>query len=164
MLMTEDTREMLNRLLQLLFDGNARIDNFVYNLSYHHKNNLAEAMHKPVAHELPVWADMISDKMDELNARQVRYGLSDHTEELNTVEVFEGLYNYFNSLRINVNKAIEEADDNGDAEVRIFLEDFLNNKVTRFYKQAEEWLDAAKRLNEDTLNIHIADYTHYLKK
>ena len=51
---------------------------------------------------------------------------------------------------------------NGDDEVRIFAEGFLED-VSLFVKQAEEWINAAKVLDPQDLNIHISDYTHFIK-
>lgn len=163
MLMIEKTEESLNRILQMLFGGNAIIDNLCYNLQHLHLNNLAEALHAPVAHRLPELADEVSDFVDQLGGRSVRYGTSDYDEEYGTAkEVFSQLSNYFEELRKDIILSIDDADMNDDVEVRIWLENFLVEKVLPLRKQAAEWLDATDRLSDDELNIHIADYTHYL--
>ena len=163
MLMTKKTEESLNRLLQELFEGNAIIDNLVYNLIYHGYNELGDAIHKPVAHKLPEMADEISDLIDRMGGRPVRYGLETHNEVLAEVPaVFTKLNEYFLSLRIILNKLIEDADMEDDAEVRIYLEDFLNRMVMPYVRQSEEWKKAADRLASDTFNIHIKEYTHYI--
>lgn len=164
MLMDKRTEESLNRLLQELFDGNAIVDNLVYNLIYNGYNELGEAIHKPVAHKLPEWADNISDLIDQMGGRSKRYGLEDHKDDIKEVkDVFKELNNYFLRLREIVNKIIENVDMVGDAEVRIFLEDFLNKMVMPYVRQSEEWEKASERLSADTFNIHIKEYTHYIK-
>nr|DAQ20995.1 MAG TPA: Neutrophile activating protein [Caudoviricetes sp.] len=164
MLMDKRTEESLNRLLQELFDGNAIVDNLVYNLIYNGYNELGEAIHKPVAHKLPEWADSISDLIDQMGGRSKRYGLEDHKDDIKEVkDVFKELNNYFLRLREIVNKIIEDVDMVGDAEVRIFLEDFLNKMVMPYVRQSEEWKKASERLSADTFNIHIKEYTHYIK-
>lgn len=164
MLMTGKTEESLNRILQLLFGGNARVDNLCYNLQYLHLNNLAEALHAPVAHRLPELADEVSDFMDQLGGRPVRYGNPDCNEKYdNAKEVFSQLFDFFEELRKDIILSIDDADMNDDVEVRIWLENFLVEKILPFRKQAAEWLDATDKLSDNELNIHIADYTHYLK-
>ena len=147
MLITEKTEESLNRILQVLFGGNAKIDNLCYNLQHLYLNNLADALHTPVAHKLPELADHVSDFMDKLGGRPVRYGTAD----------------YFEELRKDVILSIDDADMNDDVEVRIWLENFLVEEILPLRKQAAEWLDATNKLTDSELNIHIADYTHYLK-
>ena len=164
MLITEKTEESLNRILQVLFGGNAKIDNLCYNLQHLYLNNLADALHTPVAHKLPELADHVSDFMDKLGGRPVRYGTVDYSEKYeNAKEIFSQLSNYFEELRKDVILSIDDADMNDDVEVRIWLENFLVEEVLPLRKQAAEWLDATDKLTDSELNIHIADYTHYLK-
>ena len=163
MKMSEQTRESLNRFVQELFNGNARIDNLYYNLTYKNQARLADSIHEPVAHVLGEWADEVTRLMDRLGARAVRYGLEDHNKEYGVKEVFADLSQYFEHLGIVAGKIIEDADMSGDIEVRIFMEDFLNRRILPFRKQAEEWRQASEVLDENTFNIHVDDYTHYLK-
>ena len=164
LLMTEKTQESLNRVLQVLFNGNAKIDNLCYNLQHLHLNNLADALHAPVAHRLPELADDVRDFMDKLGGRAVRYGVSDYKEEYkNAKEIFPQLSDYFEELRKDVILSIDDADMNDDVEVRIWLENFLVEEILSMRKQAAEWLDATDKLGDSELNIHIADYTRYLK-
>ena len=164
MLMTEKTEESLNRILQVLFGGNAKIDNLCYNLQHLYLNNLADALHTPVAHKLPALADQVSDFMDKLGGRSVRYGTVDYSEKYeNAKEIFSQLSNYLEELRKDIILSIDDADMNDDVEVRIWLENFLVEEILPLRKQAAEWLDATDKLTDSELNIHIADYTHYLK-
>lgn len=164
MLITPKTEESLNRLLQLLFGGNAKIDNLYYNLQAKSLNNLANAIHIPVAHVLPEMADKVSEMMDSLGARPVRYGSPDHNKKYDQAkDIFLELKNYFEELRVSIIRAIEDADLNDDVEVKIWLENFLVADILKYRKQAAEWLEAANWLDEQSFNIHIADYTHYIK-
>ena len=164
MLMTEKTEESLNRILQILFGGNAKIDNLYYNLQHLYLNNLADAIHVPVAHKLTELADKVSDLIDQLGGRPVRYGTTDYSEKYeNAAKVFSQLSNYFEELRKDVILSIDDADMNDDVEVRIWLENFLVEEVLPLRKQASEWLNATNKLIDSDFNIHIADYTHYLK-
>ena len=164
MLITEKTCESLNRILQLLFGGNAEIYNLCYNLQYMHLNNIASALHEPVAHKMPELADEVSDFMDQLGCRAVRYSIGDHDAKYESAaDIFSQLAKYFEELRKDIIIAIDDADMNDDVEARIWLENFLVEKVLPLRKQAAEWLDASGKLSDEELNIHIADYTHYLK-
>lgn len=161
--MQEKTVEMMNRFLQFLFNGNALIDNICYNLKFNNYARIEEAIHDPVAHVMGKWADEVSDLMDELGARPVRYALPDNVEEMEPEACLERLVLFFEELRVNVIKAIESAEEAGDYEVKIFFEDFLVNKIVLYRKQAFEWCDAIKDIGADSLNVHIKDYTSYLK-
>ena len=161
--MENSTIEMLNRFLQFLFNGNAIIDNICYNLKHRNYARLEAAVHGPVAHLMGAWADEVSDLMDELGARPVRYALPDNVEELEPAACFDKLAAYFDELRGIVAKAIAAAEDSGEIEVKIFLEGFLEQKVIPYRKQAIEWRDAAKKIGADALNVHIGDYTSYIK-
>lgn len=161
--MEETTIEMMNRFLQYLFNGNAVIDNVCYNLKYKNYARIEGAIHGPVAHIMGAWADEVSDLMDELGARPVRYALPDNVEEMDPEACLERLVSYFEGLRANTIKAIEAAEEAGDMEVKLFFEEFLSNKIVKYRKQAIEWRDAIKTIGADSLNVHIEDYTSYLK-
>lgn len=161
--MESTTVEMLNRFLQALFNGNALIDNVCYNLKYRNYARLEGAIHGPVAHLMGAWADEVSDLMDELGARPIRYALPDNVEDMEPEQCFEKLVLFFDDLRSKVAKAIEVAEEAGDLEVKLFFENFLTDKVIKYRKQAIQWRDAIKSIGADTLNVHIEDYTSYIK-
>ena len=161
--MEQNTTEMLNRFLQFLFNGNATIDNVCYNLKYKNYARIEGAIHGPVAHIMGVWADEVSDLMDELGGRPVRYALPDNIEEMSPEEALEKLVRYFDELRANAIKTIEAAEDIGEYEVKIFFENFLNEKIVPYRKQAIQWRDAIKSIGAESLNVHIEDYTSYIK-
>lgn len=160
--MEQNTEKMLNRFLQILFNGNAVLDNVCYNLKHKGYARLESAIHGPVAHLMGAWADQVSDLMDELGGRPVRYALPDNIEELSPEEALGKVAAYFDDLGGVVAKAVVAAEESGELEVKVFLEDFALNKVAKYRKQAHEWLDAVNRLGADTLNVHIGDYTSYI--
>ena len=161
--MEESTKEMMNRFLQYLFNGNAVIDNICYNLKYRNYARIEAAIHGPVAHIMGAWADEVSDLMDELGARPVRYALPDNDEDLEPQACMDKLVSFFDGMRSNVVKAISAAEDAGDVEVKLFFENFLLDKVVLYRKQAIQWRDAMQSIGANSLNVHIEDYTSYLK-
>ena len=161
--MDNTTVEMLNRFLQFLFNGNAIIDNICYNLKHRNYARIEGAIHGPVAHLMGAWADEVSDLMDELGERPVRYALPDNVEDMGPEQCMERLVSYFDGLRVNVAKAIDVAEESGDLEVKLFFENFLLDKVVRYRKQAIQWRDAVKEIGADSLNVHIEDYTSYIE-
>jgi len=163
-MISKETLEMTNRYIKELFNGNARIDNLYYNLASKYYINLANAIHLPVAHKLPEWADELTDLVDKMGGRPVRYGCPDFTEEYDVKEAFANLADLFDGLRQKAITMIEELEGNGqDCEIRIFMEDFVHNVLVDYCKQAEEWKIASERLSENDFNIHIGEYTHYIK-
>ena len=163
MRMTLNSYNNMNELVRKCFDANAIIDNLAYNLDFYYYNQIAEVVHHKVAHVMPVWADIVSDKMLELSARPVRKGIGEYDVDIpNLKEIFKILLETFYDIREFTRNLIESADMNGDDEVRIFGEEFLM-RVSPFIKQAEEWVNASERLNENELNIHFDLYTHFIK-
>ena len=160
--MEETTLEMMNRFLQYLFNGNAIIDNICYNLKYRNYARIEAAIHGPVAHLMGAWADEVSDLMDELGERPVRYSLPDNIENMEPEACLERLVAFFDGLKSNVAKAIDAAEEAGDIEVKLFFENFLTDKVIKYRKQAIQWRDAIKKIGADSLNVHIEDYTSYV--
>lgn len=160
--MDKEMQEVMNRFLQFLFNGNAVMDNICYNLKYKGYARLEAAIHEPMAHKMGAWADTASDLMDELQARPVRYSLPDNIEELDATECFEKLVAYFEELHTIALKAISVAEEIGEIEAKLYFEHFIEDKLTRYRRQAIEWRDAIKAIGADSLNVHIADYTSYL--
>jgi hypothetical protein len=162
--MNQETAEVFNRFLQVLFNGNAAIDNICYNLKYKGYARIEAAIHGPMAHEMGAWADEVSDLMDELGGRPVRYALPDNVKEADAGECLDDLVSYFEELKAVTIKAIEAFDEYGEVAAKVFFEDFLRSKVAVYLRQAIEWRDAFKAMGADSLNVHIAAYTSYLKK
>lgn len=153
----------MNALAAMCFNANAVIDNLAYNLDYHYYNQIAEVVHLHVAHVMPEWADLITDQMLQLSARPVRLDINGYdTDYEDLKEIFKVLLETLQEIHSFTKDLIESADMSGDDEVRIFGEEFLM-EVSPFIKQAEEWLNAANIMDAHTLNIHIHDYTHFIK-
>ena len=153
----------MNALAAMCFDANASIDNLAYSLDYHYYNKIAEVVHLHVAHIMPEWADLVTDQMLELSARPVRLNINGYNKDYEDVkDVFAALLETLMGISSFTKDLIESADMSGDDEVRIFGEEFLM-KVSPFIKQAEEWSNAAKIMDPNSLNIHIKDYTHFIE-
>ena len=163
MRMSNKSYNNMNALAAMCFDANASIDNLAYSLDYHYYNKIAEVVHLHVAHIMPEWADLITDQMLELSARPVRLNINGYNKDYEDVkDVFAALLETLMGISSFTKDLIESADMSGDDEVRIFGEEFLM-KVSLFIKQAEEWSNAAKIMDPNSLNIHIKDYTHFIE-
>lgn len=162
-LIAQETESALNHLLQHLFLGNALLDNVYYNLKSMYYDNLADAIHEPVAHKLPELADEVTDMMFNLGAKPVRLGLADCTEQYSDASAaFKHIVEYFSKLKDGVKSTIEMADYKDDTEVCIWLEEFLDEEIIPMLKQADEWSTICDRIGSNSFDIHIKDYTHYL--
>lgn len=162
MRMSMESYNKLNELAGKCFDANAVVDNLAYSLDYHYYNEIAKIVHLRVAHKLPEFADMITDKMLELSARPVRVDIKGYAEDYEELEkIFDALYTTMRGILEDTRKLISIADLNEDDEVRIFCEEFLT-MVSPYVKQAEEWMNAAKIMEAHTLNVHIKEYTHFI--
>lgn len=163
MRMSKESYAKMNQLLGKCFNANAVIDNLAYSLDFHYFSEIAKVVHLRVAHIMPEWADLISDKMLELSARPVRVDIKGYAEDYEDLQkVFSVLHETVSEILEDTRKLVGAADLNGDDEVRIFCEEFLM-RVSPFVKQAEEWKNAAEHLDPQTLNIHINQYTHFIE-
>ena len=162
MRMSNESYEGMNNLTAMCFNANAVIDNLAYSLDYHYYSRIANVVHHSVAHAMPALADQITDQMLKLSARPVRKDINGYVEDYETPkEVFQVLLQTLEGIRQYTKDLIEIADMNEDDEVRIFAEDFLM-KIMCYVKQSEEQIDAASKMDANTLNIHIDDYTHFI--
>lgn len=163
MRMTINSYNKMNELVRRCFNANAIVDNLAYNLDFYYYNQIAEIVHKKIAHLLPEWADIVSDKMLELSARPCRKDINGYEEDYKEVkEIFQVLSYTLLDIREFVKDLIESSDMDGDDEVRIFGENFLD-MLSPYIKQADEWLNASMKLSPEELNIHIAQYTHFIR-
>lgn len=163
MRMSINSYNSMNSLATLCFEANAIIDNLAYSLDYHFYNEIGNIVHHNVAHVMPMWADIVTDQMLVLGGRPVREALNGYAQDYDNLEdIFNTLHSVFLSLRDNVRGMIENADMDGDDEVRIFGEDFLQNHLSKFIKQSEEWINASKNMDANRLNVHIKEYTHFI--
>ena len=163
MRMSKESYDRLNQLIGKCFNANAVVDNLAYCLDFHYLNEIGKVVHLCVAHKLPELADMISDKMLELSARPIRVDINGYTEDYAELpQIFGVLFDTMKEILENTRELVNVADINEDDEVRIFCEDFLM-KISVYVKQAEEWVNASNKMDAHTLNIHIKDYTHFIK-
>lgn len=146
MLMTEDTRNALNDLVAACFDMNAFCDNLTYNLGAYDYKQIENILHERVAHSYPVLSDTITDMMLSLDARPVRNGIPTYDKDYrgNIVELFDDHERKTNEFRDKIVRTLELAELNGDTEVKLALEDFLEDFVP-YRKQAEIWARYAHR-------------------
>lgn len=159
---SETSYKQLNKLATLCFDANAVFDNLAYNLDYYFYTKIAKVVHLSVAHVMPEWADIITDKMLELGLRPTRGDISAYEDDIKDVKsIFERIHDTLMNLRKYCCELISTADLNDDDEVRIFGEEFLTY-ITPFIKQTEEWLNAVAGLGASDLNIHIKEYTNFI--
>lgn len=162
MRMSRESYERLNALTAMCFDANAVFDNLAYVLDYHYFSNISKVVHLQVAHVMPQWADLITDKMIELSARPVRKPIGGYEKDYQELtEIFTVMLNKLEEIRGSVRGLIDSADIDGDDEVRIFAEEFLT-VISPYIKQAEEWGNASKVLGAQEFNIHILNYTHFI--
>ena len=84
------------------------------------------------------------------------------TENNNLFKIFNVLFETLSEIREKTRELIESSDLDGDDEVRIFAENFLDI-MSPYIKQAEEWLNASQSLTAAEFNIHIQDYTHFIR-
>lgn len=165
MLMSEETREQLNELVKISFDANAVVDNLAYNLAYYDYPNIEKIIHGSFAHKFPVFADILTDMMLELDARPVRKAIFAHEEDYegNLVKIFEDNLNMCEEYRRAIIQVIEVAELNEDYEVKIKLEEFLSMFNT-YRKQASVWYKYAKRYENDhkAFDVHFSDFTKYI--
>ena len=163
MRMSNKSYNNMNTLAAMCFDANAVFDNLAYCLDYHYYNNAAKTVHLKVAHVMPEWADLITDKMLHLSARPVRLAIGSYSEDYEELKgMFEVMVRTLEKIRTFTIEMIESADMAGDDDVRIFGEEFLVI-VLPYLKQAEEWLNAASRLDSTQLDLHFEKYTHFIK-
>lgn len=163
MRMSINSYNKMNILLGKCFNANAVIDNLAYNLDYYYFNEIAKIVHLKVAHVMPELADMVSDKMLELSARPVRVEIGGYQEDYsNLTAIFNVLGETLEDLRVYTKELIEFADMEGDDEIRIFAENFLDI-MSPYIKQSEEWIHASEALSPAEFNIHIKEYTHFIE-
>lgn len=162
MLISEQTKNQLNELLQYSFDANAAVDNYAYNLAFYHYPNIEEIVHKHFAHKFPQFADVISDMMIRLDARPIRKALPDHIEDFDgdLYKIFEDILGLCNTYRQSIINTIVVAELNEDYEVKIRLEEFLIS-FEIYRKQADVWFKYAERYKGDykSFDVHFEDIT-----
>lgn len=155
-------------ILGHMFELNSITDNVAYNMNFHYLNKMGDIYHLSFAHLFPgnSFADGLSDKMLELNARPIRPAMAEHSEEYQDAAAgFDVTAVAVKSLEKEIGDMIiylESDRSAGNDSLRLFFENMLENQVTKVRKQADEWVDASHKLTEQTLNIHFEDYCHFI--
>ena len=144
MYMSQPTYEKLNDFLQKCFQMNSYCDNLAYNMSNLNMINAEKLFHTKFAHAFPEFADTISDMMVKLDAQPQRQALNANTEYYGDFKtLFNDLKEHVNQYRLEIFGVIEEADINGDLEVKVTMEQFLYQFVT-YLNQASTWYKQSK--------------------
>ena len=123
---SEETCAKMNSLATKCFELNAEFDNLAYSLEYNYFHQIANIIHYHIAHIMPEFADLITDKMLELSVRPVRQNISGYGKEYtNVLAAFISLRDAMYSFRSGIKDLIYTADMNEDDEARIFAEELL---------------------------------------
>lgn len=148
MYITEGTYNALNSLLGSCFQMNSVCDNIAYNLGYAKMVSAEPIFHEKFAHAFPGLADDVSGLMLRMEARPVRYALHEDIAEYRDIEdMFASLKEYVDGFRKEIISVIEIADVNDDYEVKISMEEFLNNfKI--YLDQVNTWYLKARQYGE----------------
>lgn len=165
MRVSEATINKMQLLLKDFFNANAKSDNIAYWLGYNYYNKIEKVYHEQWAHAFPSdkFADGLSDFMLKIDVRPVRIGLETHDRDYETlVEVFEDNKALAEELVNSIHELVEIAEINEDVEVKIFAEE-LCLVALNYLKQAEEWVHVAKTTTAADMNIHIEEYTNFIK-
>lgn len=158
------TCDKLNQLLYLSFDCNAMADNFAYNIDFMCYPNIANIYHHSFAHLFPQLADEISDLMIKLDARPIRKATNSYdTQYFDLISIFKDSDTMTEKYRQAIKSTIDVADYNGDYEVRIALEDFLEDFLP-YVKQSSVWARKAEEYKEKPaqFDVHFARLTPFI--
>ena len=149
-LISEETKNKLNDLLTHSFLLNMICDNAVYQIDYDVYSKAAGVTHEKYAHYWPVAADMISEKMIQLNSKPVRGNLTVEYKDYggDLAAIYKDIAEATDAYRKDIIDTIEIADLNEDIEVRIFCENFLE-AITPYRKQADVWATEAERYKDN---------------
>lgn len=165
MLMTQETYDKLNILIAKTFEMNAFADNIAYNIDFSQYPRTGAIYHEAFAHHFPEIADTLSNLMIKLDARPVRHSLPGYTDDYNgnIVKMFEDTLTMCDIYRQEIISVIETAEDNGDIEVKIALEEFLLEFLP-YKKQAGVWATQANRYEENykAFDARIPTFTTFI--
>lgn len=164
MLMSQETYNKLNELLERCFSMNSFSDNVAYNLGFYDYRNMESIYHTQWAHFFTgdKMADALSDMMLSLDARPIRLPVAGYERDYegNLVEMFDDNLRAAEEFRTAIVQTLEVAELNEDTEVKLALEDFLMEFVP-YRKQAEVWARYAHRYegNERSLEQRFGNLT-----
>lgn len=162
MQISKETVDKINWLMGEFFSANACLDNMVYNLGSLDYVHMEDIVHTKVAHWAPDAADSLSDLLLEFDARPVRVPVPGYEKDYqgDVVAIFDDMLSLMNELINDTRATIDVAELNDDVEVKLELEDFLEDLVP-YMAQARLWARTAKRYkgNEIAFDIHFAQFT-----
>ena len=139
------TQDKLNDLVSFTFKQNSIADNAVYFLEFKKLENIAEILHHTYAHAFGTLADEITDFAKTQDIRIYRKGFSGDTKDFEDLtEVFGELLERFEEYQELILEAIEVAENNGDIDVKSFLEDY-SLRMGKYYNQLRIWVVKAEQ-------------------
>lgn len=156
------TQEKLNDLISLTFKQNSIADNAVYFLEFKKMENIAEAVHHTYAHVFGSLADEITNFAKTQDIRIYRKGFEGDTRDFkNIIEVFVELLERFEEYQEFILEAIEIAENNGDIDVKTFLEDY-SLRMGKYYNQLRIWLVKSEQYGDNygPFDASFASFIH----
>ena len=164
MAVAEQTAEKMQTLLQKFFDANAISDNIAYWLGFNYYNNIEKIYHEKWAHAFTgeIFADGLSAFMLKCDVRPVRKGLETHDKNFEMLDAaFTENRVMIEDLELAIRNLIETAEFNDDMQVKLYAED-LSLTILNYVKQAKEWEHIAQVRASYDVDIHFAEYTHFI--
>lgn len=153
-LMQDELNEMINKLMQSMFNANAIADNIAYQLeNVFFMPNASDIVHHNFAHLFPVLADKVNKIQILRDSRGVRKPVVGAETQFQTAyECFHELMLSALDVEKHFNQAIDMCDDFDAKAVRIWLEN-LYVEMIPLTKQSVVWCNKAEQ---------FADYCHKL--
>lgn len=162
MLISEETKDKLNEILTHSFLLNMICDNLVYQIDYENYPQTSSIVHENFAHYWPVVADQWSELMIKLNALPKRGKLEAETPDFegDLAKIFAEIARATEEYRQNIQRLIEIADLNEDAEVKLTAEEILL-QIMPYRKQADIWATVASRYKDNykSFDARIKSFT-----
>ena len=151
------TVECIQDLVDLLFHGNAILDNVAYATdTYLNTPKLSAFIHHSISHILPLLADDITDYGKQNNDVFHRGAIPEESKEFtDIIDCLQDMYNLFLDIRKQVKLCIKTAIANDDTDFEDFLRDFNYNKLSIYIKQSKTLLEGAKQYKLDN---NLADF------
>lgn len=147
---SESTEKLLNELLTMSFQGNSVADNVAYWLDFNQYVRAQDIFHHKYAHKFPEFADQISDLMTKIGVRPYRGALTENSDDYDThAQAFQAIRDFMEKYRLKAIQVIEEAEMNGEVEVKIAIEEFLSQLIV-YYKQVNIWEEKAIEITDNS--------------
>ena len=156
------TKSFINDLVALTFKQNSIADNAVYFLEYKKFETIADIVHHSFAHLFGGLADEITDFIKTQNVRVYRKGFEGDTRDFEKIEdIFVELLDRFEEYQDFILDGIAIAENNGDTDVKTFLEGF-SLEMGKYGRQLEIWLSKVRQYGDDygSLEANFDKFTH----